>query len=325
MKLKLEDVAKLAQVSKTTVSRVLNNRGYISDETKDKVYQAMTTLNYQPNSAARQLYNQKTNIVGLLFPTVSNPFFGELVLELERKLYDLGYIVIIGNSMNDCDKETHYINQLLSNQLDGLIVGTHNIGIEQYNNRNLSIVAIDRVVNEDIPDIRSDNFEGGVLATQHLIDRGAKHIIHTNGPIDVNTTANLRQSGYEDTMKQHGLTPITYTINFELSFDEKAKKFRQIFEEHPEVDGIFASNDTDAIQIYNMAATYNKRVPEDLKIIGYDGTELMRHMHPELTTIIQPINSIAQQAVNALEQRINNEETEQHTILPVELWQGSTS
>ncbi|MEJ7543282.1 LacI family transcriptional regulator, partial [Staphylococcus intermedius] len=79
------------------------------------------------------------------FPTVSNPFFGELVLELERKLYDLGYIVIIGNSMNDCDKETHYINQLLSNQLDGLIVGTHNIGIEQYNNRNLSIVAIDRV------------------------------------------------------------------------------------------------------------------------------------------------------------------------------------
>ncbi|MFI3133467.1 substrate-binding domain-containing protein, partial [Staphylococcus warneri] len=147
----------------------------------------------------------------------------------------------------------------------------------------------------------------------------------TNGPIDVNTTANLRQSGYEHSMSQHGFKPITYTIDFELSFEEKAKKFKQIFEEHPEVDGIFASNDTDAIQIYNIALSYDKRVPEDLKIIGYDGTDLIRHMHPELTTIIQPIDSIAQQAVNALEQRINNEETEQHMILPVKLWQGTTS
>ena len=180
MKPKLDDVAKLANVSKTTVSRVLNKRGYLSQETIDKVYDAMEKLNYQPNTVARQLYNKKTNIIGLLFPAVSNPFFGELVEELEKKLYSQGYKVIIGNSMNDPEKEKNYLNQLLSNQVDGLIVGTHNQNIQQYQNENLPIVAIDRIMNQDIPVIESDNYSGGKQATERLIQKGAKKIIHTN-------------------------------------------------------------------------------------------------------------------------------------------------
>lgn len=324
MKSKLEDVAELAQVSKTTVSRVLNNRGYISEKTKTKVFQAMQELNYQPNSAARQLYKQKTNIIGLLFPTVSNPFFGELINELEKKLYDKGYIVIIGNSMNNPDKETHYINQLLSNQVDALIVGTHNIGISQYNNANLPIVAIDRIMNEDIPDIRSDNYNGGLIATERLISQGAKKIIHTNGPIDVNTPANLRQNAYEDTMRKHDLTPITYTIDFSLDYKDKLEIFKTIFREHPDVEAIFASNDTDALQIYQLASSLGRQVPQDLKIIGYDGTELMRNLVPQLTSIVQPIDAITNKAIEILEKRLASESTEQEYILPVELWEGTT-
>lgn len=324
MKPKLEDVAKLAQVSKTTVSRVLNDRGYISQKTKDRVYNAIHKLNYQPNSAARQLYKQKTNIIGLLFPTVANPFFGELILELEKKLYDKGYIVIIGNSMNNKEKETHYINQLLSNQIDALIVGTHNIGIEQYNNSNLPIVAIDRVMNDDIPDIRSDNLYGGILVTERLIQSGAQRIIHTNGPIDVNTPANLRQTGYEQTIRQHNLEPLTYTVDFSLTFEEKEAIFKRIFEENQHIDAIFASNDTDAIQIYHIAQQYNYSIPDNLKIIGYDGTQLVRHMHPYLTTVIQPISDIADKAIEVLEKRINNEPTENEYLFPIQLWEGTT-
>ncbi|MCI2774259.1 LacI family DNA-binding transcriptional regulator [Staphylococcus petrasii] len=324
MKSKLEDVAELAQVSKTTVSRVLNNRGYISEKTKTKVFQAMQELNYQPNSAARQLYKQKTNIIGLLFPTVSNPFFGELINELEKKLYDKGYIVIIGNSMNNPEKETHYINQLLSNQVDALIVGTHNIGISQYNNANLPIVAIDRIMNEDIPDIRSDNYNGGLIATERLISQGAKKIIHTNGPIDVNTPANLRQNAYEDTMRKHDLTPITYTIDFSFDYKDKLEIFKTIFREHPDVEAIFASNDTDALQIYQLASSLGRQIPEDFKIIGYDGTELMRNLVPQLTSIVQPIDAITNKAIEILEKRLASESTEQEYILPVELWEGTT-
>ena len=185
-------------------------------------------------------------------------------------------------------------------------------------------MAIDRVMNEDIPDIRSDNLNGGIIATERLIQQGARHIIHTNGPIDVNTPANLRQTGYEQTMHKHGLSPVTYTVDFSLGYEEKSAIFNRIFQEHPNVDGIFASNDTDAIQIYHLAQVLGKRLPDDLKLIGYDGTQLMRYMHPYLTTIIQPISQIADKAIDILEQRIHNKATHQEYIFPVELHEGTT-
>ena len=129
---KLEDVARLAGVSKTTVSRVLNNRGYLSEKTIQKVNDAMAALGYQPNIIARQLFQQKTYLVGLIFPTVNNPFFAQLEAEMERLLYKRGYKVLMGNSQNDPDKEEDYLKQLLTHQVDGLIVGAHNQGLKEY-------------------------------------------------------------------------------------------------------------------------------------------------------------------------------------------------
>ncbi|GAB1612194.1 LacI family DNA-binding transcriptional regulator [Mammaliicoccus lentus] len=324
MKPKLDDVAKLANVSKTTVSRVLNKRGYLSQETIDKVYDAMEKLNYQPNTVARQLYNKKTNIIGLLFPAVSNPFFGELVEELEKKLYSQGYKVIIGNSMNDPEKEKNYLNQLLSNQVDGLIVGTHNQNIQQYQNENLPIVAIDRIMNQDIPVIESDNYSGGKQATERLIQKGAKKIIHTTGPDTLDTPANRRREAYEETMTYHGLQPIHYSVDFNISYTEKTGIFNQIFIDHPDVDGVFASNDVDALLIMQIAKKFNKNIPKDLLIVGYDGSKIMRNMFPNLTTIVQPIEEIANKALEVLNLRLEKQETLSEYILPVSIWNGST-
>ncbi|HAQ1481265.1 TPA: LacI family transcriptional regulator, partial [Enterococcus faecium] len=290
MRPKLEDVAKRANVSKTTVSRVLNNRGYLSQKTIDNVYKAIEELNYQPNVVARQLFQKKTNIVGLLFPTVANPFFSELVEALEKKLYEIGYKVLIGNSMNNKEKETNYLNQLLSDQVDGLIVGTHNQGIQEYKYQNLPIVAIDRVMNEDIPVVESDNYNGGKLATKLLIAQGAKNIIHTNGPIDLQTPANRRRLAYEDTMKAYQLIPRTVTLDFNISYVKKKQIFFQMFEDYPKIDGIFASNDIDAALILQVAKEKGLNVPADLLVVGYDGTLMTRSILPDLTTVIQPIN-----------------------------------
>ncbi|HCC1839608.1 TPA: LacI family DNA-binding transcriptional regulator, partial [Enterococcus faecium] len=297
MRPKLEDVAKRANVSKTTVSRVLNNRGYLSQKTIDNVYKAIEELNYQPNVVARQLFQKKTNIVGLLFPTVANPFFSELVEALEKKLYEIGYKVLIGNSMNNKEKETNYLNQLLSDQVDGLIVGTHNQGIQEYKYQNLPIVAIDRVMNEDIPVVESDNYNGGKLATKLLIAQGAKNIIHTNGPIDLQTPANRRRLAYEDTMKAYQLIPRTVTLDFNISYVKKKQIFFQMFEDYPKIDGIFASNDIDAALILQVAKEKGLNVPADLLVVGYDGTLMTRSILPDLTTVIQPINDIADTAV----------------------------
>ncbi|WP_414840672.1 LacI family DNA-binding transcriptional regulator [Enterococcus saccharolyticus] len=325
MKPKLEDVAKLAKVSKTTVSRVLNKRGYLSQETIDKVHAAMEQLNYQPNVVARQLYKKQTNIIGLLFPTVANPFFGELIEALEKKLYQEGFKVLIGNSMNDPEKETDYLNQLLSEQVDGLIVGTHNQGIKEYKYANLPIVAIDRIMNEDIPVIESDNYAGGVLATTRLINMGAKKIVHTNGPINLETPAKRRRIAYEETMRANQLDPITFTLDFNIPYDEKKRLFYELFETYPDVEAIFASNDVDAALILQVAQELKRRVPEDLLVIGYDGTTITRSILPNLTTIIQPIDDIATTAIQVLKQRLKKEATDTEYILPISLWEGTTS
>lgn len=321
---KLEDVAKLANVSKTTVSRVLNHRGYLSEQTINKVHQAMATLNYRPNVIAQQLYKNQTNLIGILLPTVANPFFGELSVALERRLYQQHYKVLIGNSMNDSDKEQDYLEQLLNKQIDGLIVGTHNRGIREYQEMNLPVVAIDRMVNTDIPIVAADNYAGGKLATELLLKGGATKIIHVNGPKKLAVAAHRRREAYEDVMRLHGLTPITYEIDFNIAESDKKAQLQQIFSDYPDVEGIFSSNDTDAALLLQIAAEMGRRVPDDFRLIGFDGTQIVRELLPQLTTIIQPIDEIATQAVSTLQRRIRGEQTDHEIILPVKLWPGAT-
>ena len=321
---KLEDVAAAAGVCKTTVSRVLNHRGYLSEKTIAKVQKAMQELDYRPNIIARQLYKQRTDLVGMIFPTVDNPFFSQLEAEMERQLYRNGYKVLIGNSQNDPAKEENYLQQLLTHQVDGLIVGTQNRGLIGYQHANLPVVAIDQVVGKNIPVVSSDNYQGGLLATQRLLDDGCRHIIHTNGPLGLDTPTQKRREAYEHLMTKNNLPAITYHLDFNISTIDKERVFRRIFEEHPEVDGIFAANDTDASTIINLASEYGKRIPEDLKIVGYDGSNVTRLLLPGLTTIQQPIDEMADLAVQLLQARINGENVKS-VVLPVTIWNGKTA
>ncbi|CAM2776443.1 LacI family DNA-binding transcriptional regulator [Dellaglioa algida] len=322
---KLDDVAELAGVSKTTVSRVLNNRGYLSEKTVKKVRDAVKTLNYQPNDVARQLFSKETKLIGLIFPTIANPFFGQLAYQLETQLFNKGYKVLIGNSKNDPEKEVSYLRKLMANQVDGLIVGAHNEDIEEYHNTNLPIVAIDRIMNGDIPVVSSDNYKGGKMATELLLEHGATSIVHTNGPYDLETPARDRRRAYEQIMSEHGLPAVTYTIDFNWTEAEKTKVIKGIFEDLKRVDGIFASNDTDASLIIKIAREYGKRVPEDLLVVGYDGTDVVRLFKPELTTIVQPIELMANTAVDILMKKIEGKETPMQVVLPVQLYKGETA
>ncbi|RYM05037.1 LacI family transcriptional regulator [Sporolactobacillus sp. THM7-7] len=321
MKPNIKDIARLAGVSPTTVSRVMNNRGYISEKTRKKVNQAMKELNYFPNELARSLYHQRTRFIGLIFPTISNPFFGELVFHIENICASMGYKVLLCNSLDRVDKERSYLEMLQRNQVDGIIVGAHNRHISEYQSIDLPIVAIDRYLSERIPVVASDNFQGGILATRWLIDQGCRHIIHINGPRKLETPANRRRDGYERTIEEHGRIPLTYEIPKSLIYHENVKTVRKIFAERPEVDGIFASDDLLAATVISEAKKCHK---PDLKVVGYDGTETVRICLPQLTTIKQPIHEIAETAVQLLVAQKNNEMTDRkkEIILPVELVEG---
>ncbi|TKD70779.1 LacI family DNA-binding transcriptional regulator [Pseudalkalibacillus hwajinpoensis] len=320
MKPKIEDVAKVAGVSPTTVSRVLNNRGYIGEKTREKVHKAMEQLNYYPNEVARSLFIKKTFLIGLIFPTTSNPFYGQLIFHLENLASELGYKVLLCNSQGREDKERSYLRMLQRNQVDGIIAGAHNKGIEEYEDPNLPVVGIDRYLSTKIPVVSSDNYQGGEKATQLLIEKGCRSIVHINGPISLETPANMRRKAYEDVMERNGLTPLTY------EYEANDSVFSLLFEENPEVDGIFASDDLIAARVMQEARNRGIDIPTKLKIVGYDGTETTRLLLPELTTIEQPVREIAVKALEILMKQINKEEDyESATILPVKLIESDTT
>ena len=327
MAIKLTDVAQLAGVSPTTVSRVINNYGSLSQKTIDKVHAAMKELNYQPNSLARSLQGKNTRLVGLIFPTVANPFYGELVEKIERKLFEMDYRTILCDSAHNKEKERSYLNMLAANKVDGIIAGAHNLGIEEYEDLELPIVSFDRYLADGIPIVGSDNFQGGFLATENLFLRGARKIAIMTGSQESDSPTNERLNGYLAFLEKQGLPsqifPFHYTAQ---STTLKKLEIKRILE-NEDIDGIFCTDDLTAILVANQCHKSNISVPDQLKIIGYDGTKLIQNYFPQLTTMAQPISDYADVLIDLLLQRVQDPEKplESHYHLPVKLIQGETT
>ncbi|WP_434630731.1 LacI family DNA-binding transcriptional regulator [Thermoanaerobacterium thermosaccharolyticum] len=316
----IRDVAEKAGVTVTTVSRVLNNRGYISEKTRKKVYEAMKELNYQPNELARSLYRRKSYLIGLLIPSVSHPFFAELTSYIEYYAYQNDYKILLCNSLQDVEKEKDYINMLKRHQVDGIIIGSHTLKTEQYLNVNLPIVAIDRYFSEKIPYVASDNYNGGVLATKLLIQNGCRKIAHISGPLILNTPANNRRKAFMDVVKEHNIENVVVETKLNVfDTDEYKKLIIKLFTDHPDIDGVFASSDLIAATIINAAREIGKEVPKDLKIVGYDDISIAKTIVPPLTTIRQPIEEMAKKTIEIILDQIDGKEVSIENVLPITL------
>ncbi|AEF16978.1 transcriptional regulator, LacI family [Thermoanaerobacterium xylanolyticum LX-11] len=316
----IKDVAEKAGVTVTTVSRVLNNRGYISEKTRKKVYEAMKELNYQPNELARSLYRRKSYLIGLLIPSVSHPFFAELTNYIEYYAYQNDYKILLCNSLQDVEKEKGYIDMLKRHQVDGIIIGSHTLKTEQYLNVNLPIVAIDRYFSEKIPYVASDNYNGGVLATRLLIQKGCRKIAHISGPLVLNTPANNRYKAFMDVVKEHNIENVVVETKLNVfDTDEYKKLIIKLFTDHPDIDGVFASSDLIAATIINAAREIGKEVPKDLKIVGYDDISIAKTIVPPLTTIRQPIEEMAKKTIEIILDQIDGKEVSIENVLPITL------
>lgn len=326
MKPKLNDVAELAGVSVTTVSRVINNHGYLSQKTKDKVFKAMKDLNYQPNNLARSLRGKNIQLIGVIFSDIRNPFFGELVSRIEKNLFSKNYKVILCNSADNPQKERDYLRMLMANQVDGIIAGAHNLEIEEYQKYGLPIISFDRYLSDNIPIVSSDNYHGGFLAAQALHQAGAKKMAIFTGKNYVGSPTNGRLEGYQDYLKMNNLEGDLHELPFELSPALKTMEIKSILSQ-VHYDGIFCSDDLTAILTINVARQLGISVPDDLKVVGYDGTTIVRDYDPELTTIEQPLSDISTLLVSLLLQRIANANCalEKEYKLPVKLVKGTTA
>lgn len=321
----IKRVAEVAGVSPTTVSRVLNDRGYISQETRDRVHRAMKEVNYTPNDMARALLNKRTNLIGMIVPGVSSPFHGQLVEEVERALAERGFKMLLCNSANRPDLELAYVDMLRRSMVDGIIVCTHNIGVKEYEESGLALVAIDCNLGPDVVTVASDNFRIGELAARRLVDRGCRRILCIRSNSRMVSEGNKRTEAYLHVMAETGLEPLVREVEFVKPAEEKAAYLAKVLDEEPGIDGIFAGDDVMAAICLGVCAERGLRVPEDIRVVGVDGARQTLTMRPGLTTVRQPIDLIAQTAADAMVALVGGGEARGNTMLPVELLEGATA
>ncbi|HHT69113.1 MAG TPA: LacI family transcriptional regulator [Firmicutes bacterium] len=322
----IKDVAKRAGVSVTTVSRVLNNRGYIGEATRKKVYKAMEELDYQPNEVARSLFRKKSNIIGLIVPTVAHPFFGEMTSYIETYAYSRGYKVLVCNSQLDSSKEQEYIWMLRRNQVDGIIMASHTLDVEEYKKLELPVVAFDRFISKKIPYVTSDNYQGGKLAVELLLELGCTTIAHMCGSLNLDMLANQRHRAFMDVAEERKVP--YFTVETDINVFE-VKKYEELlhdlFSRQPDVDGLFLNSDIMAVAAMKVCSKLGKRVPEDVKIIGYDDVSIASLVSPEITTVRQPLEQMSELSVRLIEGLVDKKPVSVENCLPVELIRRGTA
>ncbi|MWV43040.1 LacI family DNA-binding transcriptional regulator [Paenibacillus sp. HJL G12] len=319
----IRDVAKHAGVSVATVSRVINETGYVHEDTRKKVETAIKELHYTPNEVARSLYKRKSRLIGLLLPDITNPFFPELARGVEDEMQENDFRIIFGNSDENMKKEKEYIQTFVQNNVVGVIASTNHPDTDTYRKMNIPVVFLDRTA-DNRPSVFADGREGGRIAAHEMIARGSRQITVMQGPKHIRP-AQDRYQGAVDVLSKEGI-PFNVIMTSSFSFTEAGTWAKELFEQHPYTDGVIASNDIVATAVLHEALRLGKKVPEDVQIIGFDDIPLSSLLTPSLTTIRQPAYDMGRAAAQLLMQLIENENIDHKTIqMPVTFTERDTT
>ena len=318
----IKDVAKKAHVSVATVSRVINQKGYVNEETKNMVLDAIQELNYVPNELARSLFQKKSSIIAVLVPHLTNYYFADILQIIEDEIIEKDYRLMVCNIHSIKEKEDKYLKIFDQYNVDGLILIANTHRIEEYKKLDIPMVEIDHKLSEDIPSIISNNYQGGVLAAQKLVDTGCKKIIHFRGPSDL-VTVTERSNGFQKVLQENNIYNFSYDLDF-LNPDQK--DIENVILSNLDSDGVFCDSDIMAVHAIQALKEAGKKVPEDVQVIGFDDIELSTIFRPNITTINQSRSKIAKIAVETLMKLINKEEIEQaHKMIDVHLVERETT
>lgn len=311
----IRDVAKVAEVSVATVSRVLNETDYVHEDTRKRVLDAIKQLDYSPNEVARSLFKGESRLIGLLLPDITNPFFPQLARGVEDEMQKQGFRLLFGNSDEDADKELNYIHTFVQNHVVGIISATNKLGNTNYRNLSIPVVFLDRT-SDGKPSVYADANEGGKIAAVEIIRRGSKRITILKGPADIRP-AQDRFHGALEVLSQAEVDFNVMTTH-SFSFQDAKKWAEELFVKHPDTDGVIASNDIMAMAVLHEALRLGKLIPQEIQIIGFDDIPQSRFVYPPLSTIRQPAYDMGKEAAKLLIKLIRKEKVEQRNIqMPV--------
>ena len=322
----LKDVAKETGLTVSTVSRVLNNRGYISDETRKKVYAAMKKLNYQPNEVARSLSKQSSNTIGVIVPHIKHPYFAELISNLENEAYKKKYKILLFNSQQKEERLKEHLEICFGNRVAGIIFCSGNVNMHELEYLNVPLVTIERYIEEGTAAVECDNLQGGNLAARHLIEKGCKHLLHFSGLPETAMPADLRGVGFREVCEAENIDYKEITTSaVQYKNLEYHEEIERVLLENPEVDGIFASSDIIAAEILQVCWKKGIKVPEQIKVVGFDDVSIASLTTPAITTIHQPIKEMATLAMELMMKAIDGEMVPKRSLLPVYLVDRETT
>lgn len=309
----IHDVAEVAGVSVATVSRVMNNRGSISNKMRARVKEAMESLEYQPNEMARSLHLKRTNIIGLVVLQVDQPFYGMLIQSIENICSQYDYKLLLFTSSGDIKKEAMISSMLRANKVDGVLVAGWVKDSSAFAEQNMPVVTIERTINATVPMVTCDNFWGGQLAAKTLIENGCRHPLLFGLEDDINTPVGARLTGFRQECDRLGFPCKSIPTTDYSGYTEH---YKTIFAQYPETDGIFTI-DSGAVRAKFACMELGIPVPEQVQIIGYDGLDIAETFN--ITTIAQPIEDMCIFAVELLIKRIKGKTVPTQSILPVRL------
>lgn len=306
------DVARRAGVGAATVSRVINGGQNVSSRTMAAVQKAIEELGYHPNQAARSLKGARTKTIGLIVPSVADPFFSTAAAAIQNVARAHGTYVLLAASDNLPAREREQVTTLIQRRIDGLILAPSEGGdMDMFRHASFPVVCFDRPFpGGALPTVISDNYGGAKSATEYLVRSGYKRILCMAGDPDL-STSQRRVKGYRDVIRAAGL-PYLAELNVQ-DFASTEAALRPYLSGKDRIDAIFSIKNAITVDAYKVLRRAKLAIPERVALVGFDDFDLADALEPPITVVRQPVREMATRAAemlfDALEKRGSNEET----------------
>lgn len=320
MNVTIYDVAREANVSMATVSRVVNGNPNVKPATRKKVMEVIDRLGYRPNAVARGLASKKTTTVGVIIPDISSTFFAELARGIEDIATMYKYNIILSNSDQNIEKELHLLNTMLGKQVDGIVFMGGNITsehVEEFEKSSVPIVLAGSIEESGkIPSVNIDYEQAAFDVTNSFIEKGHKEVSIVVGPLREPINKEKKLAGYKRALAE---AEISYredlVVEGDYTYDSGIEAFEKLLEAEPKPTAIFAGSDEMALGIVHGAEDKGYKVPGDFEVISSDNTRLSLMVRPQLTTVVQPLYDIGAVAMRLLTKYMNKESVDEHIVV----------
>jgi LacI family transcriptional regulator len=314
------DVAREANVSMATVSRVVNGNPNVKPATRKKVLEVIERLGYRPNAVARGLASKKTTTVGVIIPDISSPFFAELARGIEDIATMYKYNIILSNSDQNKDKELHLLNTMLGKQVDGIVFMGGNISEEHVAEFKRSpapiVLAGSLEDSEQVPSVNIDYEQATFDAVNTFIEKGHKRIAMVIGPFHEPINKEKKLVGYKKALEAAGISvEEDLIVEGDYTYDSGIEAFERLLELSDKPTAIYVGSDEMAVGVVHGAQDKGYSVPDDFEVISSDNTRISLMVRPQLTTVIQPLYDIGAVAMRLLTKFMNKEKVSEHIVV----------